>query len=103
MLLSIFSGLYELVCGVNKNYTHEYRDQIFSSVGLLTFIIAIAICFIFYVVLGRWRMVWFNLLHWAVTVFLCVIIGFCMAFFTAKGVLGLVDGYLWLFAIFNCH
>ena len=100
MLLSIFSALYELVCGVNKNYP-EYRQQIFNSVGLLTVIIALAICIIFYVVLGRWKMVWYNNVHWGFTIVICAVICFLLAFLTTKNVLGLVDGYLWLFAIFN--
>jgi uncharacterized membrane protein len=100
MLLSIFSGLYEMLIGVNPDYP-EYREQIFSSVGLLSFVVAIVVCLIFYVVLGRWRMIWFNNVHWGATIFFCAVIGFLLAYLSAKSALGVFDSYLGRFALFN--
>ncbi len=62
MLLSIFSFLYELVAGDNPEYP-EYRERIFDSVGTLTFVLAAIVAFLFYMVLGRWKMIWYNNFH----------------------------------------
>ena len=100
MLLSIFSLFYELIIGENSDFP-EYRDVIFDSVGLITLIIAIVICLLFYVALGRWKEIWYTNLHWVITIVLVAAIGFGFAFTQAKGQLGDVDGYLVRFAIFN--
>lgn len=100
MLLSIFSVLYELVAGENPDYP-EYRDQIFDSVGSLTFFMSAAVALLFYVVLGRWKMIWFNNAHWGTTIFICAIAGFGMAFLLARDELGFYDSYLIRFAFFN--
>lgn len=100
MLLSIFSTLYELVIGENYNYT-EYRGSIFSSVGILSFIISVVIALIFYVGLGRWKPVFHKITHWLITILVVVIVGFGLAFNIANGVLVHVDGYLIQFALFN--
>jgi len=100
MLLSIFSILYELVSGENPDYP-EYREQIFNSVGTLTFFMSALVALLFYVVLGRWRMIWFNNVHWATTIFLCAAAGFGISFLLARDELGLIDSYLIRFALFN--
>ena len=100
MLLTIFSPVYEALCGENSAYT-EYRDQIFGSVGTLTLALIIIMLVLFYIVLGRWKMIWFNRVHWGVTIFITAICGFFIAYFSAKNVLQLVDGYVWRFAIIN--
>ena len=100
MLLSIFAPLYELIIGKNADFP-EYREGIFDSVGLITFIIAIVICMLFYLVLGRWKLVWYTTAQWVITIALVAAIGFGYAFAQAKGQLGDVDSYLVRFAIFN--
>jgi len=100
MLLSIFSLFYELIIGENSDFP-EYREGIFDSVGLITFIIAIVICILFYIVLGRWKAIWYTTMHWALTIVLVTTIGFGFAFMQVKGLLGAVDSYLVRFAIFN--
>ncbi|WP_345954023.1 hypothetical protein [Mucilaginibacter sp. PAMB04168] len=100
MLSSLFSTIYEIVCGSNPDFP-AYEEQIFSSVGLLTFLAAVIFCLLFYVALGRWRMIWFNNVHWGGTIVFCAVTGFVLAFLSAKGTLGLVDGYLIRFALFN--
>jgi len=100
MFLSIFSALYELFIGENEDYP-EFREGIFDSVGLITFIIAIVICFLFYVALGRWKAIWYTTIHWIITIVLVAGIGFGFAFSQAKGQLGEADSYLIRFAIFN--
>jgi hypothetical protein len=100
MLLTIFSSLYELIIGENADFP-EYRAGIFDSVGLITFIIAIVICLLFYVALGRWKAIWYTTIHWVITIILVAAIGFGFAFTQAKGQLGDFDSYLIRFAIFN--
>lgn len=100
MLLSIFSFLYELVVGDNSDYP-EYRDQIFDSVGTLTLFMSAVVALLFYVVLGRWKMIWYNNVHWGITIFLCSAVGFGISFFLAREELGLIDNYLIRFALFN--
>lgn len=100
MLLSIFSFLYELVAGDNPEYP-EYRERIFDSVGSLTFVLAAIVAFLFYMVLGRWKMIWYNNFHWGITIFLWAIAGFCISFFMARDELGFTDGYVTRFSFFN--
>lgn len=100
MLLSIFSSLYELVCGKNTDVP-EYRENIFGSVGVISFVIAIVICLIFYVVIGRWKSILDKLWHWVIALVIVAAITFGLAFTLAKGQLGAVDSYLIRFAIFN--
>ncbi|RYY37426.1 MAG: hypothetical protein EOP46_02700 [Sphingobacteriaceae bacterium] len=99
MLMTIFTPIYEALCG-STDYT-EYRDDIFGSVGVITIVSAVVLALVFYVVLGRWRMVWFNRAHWAYTIVITAALGFTIAYLTGKSVLELVDGYLIRFAIIN--
>lgn len=100
MLLSIFSSLYELAIGENLDLT-EYRDSIFSSVGTITFICSLILCLIFYVLLGRWKGIWYNRFHWVITITVSAVIGFGFAYSMASSEIGEVDSYLIRFAIFN--
>ena len=100
MLLSIFSSLYEVIIGENADFP-EYRDGIFDSVGLITIFIAIAFCLLFYIVLGRWKEIWYTTLHWAVTIIIVAAVCFGFAFYQAKGQLGDFDSYLIRFSIIN--
>ena len=100
MLLSIFAPLYELFIGENADFP-EYRSDLFDSLGLITFIISVSICLLFYVALGRWKLIWYTTIHWVLTILLVAAIGFGFAFTQAKGQLGTVDSYLIRFAIFN--
>jgi len=100
MLLSLFPTLYELIIGKNPDYP-EYGESIFNSVGILSFIISIVICLIFYVGLGRWKPVYHKIHHWIITIIVVAGIGFGLAFTQAKGVLDFIDSYLIQFALFN--
>jgi len=100
MFSSLFNFLYELLCGENAD-APEYVDGIFSSVGLLTFFIALAVAFTFYIALGRSSNIWHTGTHWLITLVFNAILGFAVAFLLAKSELGLVDGYLIKFALIN--
>ena len=100
MLLSLFSALYEALIGASADYT-DFADHLFNDVGLLTFVVSAVICFVFYIVLGRWKSVWYTRTHWALTILLCALIGFGLAYFISKNALGIVDGYIIRFALFN--
>lgn len=97
---TLFRIIYEFLCGKNQGIS-DYRTHIYSSVGLLTLIIAVITALLFYVVLGRWRMVWYTRTHWVITMVLAAMIGFCVAYSVAKGSIGSVDSYLILFASLN--
>lgn len=100
MLLSIFSSLYEVIIGENSNYP-EYREGIFSTVGLITFIISVVICLIFYLGLGRWKPGFHKISHWIITLVINSSICFGLSFSMAKGELGESDGYMIRFALVN--
>ncbi len=99
-MLSIFSSLYEMFIGENPDYP-EYREKIFSSVGLLTLIIALVICLIFYAGLGRWKPLFHKLSHWVVTLIIVAVIGYVFAYVQSKNELGVTDSYVTRFSIFN--
>lgn len=96
----MFAFIYEWLNGSNPNYP-EYRSEVFRSVGLLTVLISISIVILFYLVLGRWRMIWFNTLHWSLTILFAGIIGFMCALLSARSAMDLVDGYMIRFALIN--
>ncbi len=100
MILSIFSSLYETFIGANPDYP-EYRETLFSSVGLLTLLIAFGICLIFYAGFGRWKPFFHKLSHWLVTLLIVAIIGFAFAYVQSKNTLGVTDSYVTRFSIFN--
>src|SRR5690606_24772760 len=100
MIASIFSFLYELLAGENTEYP-EYREGIFDSVGFFTFVFSGIAALVFYVGLGRWKMIWFNITHWVITLIFCALLGFGLSFILSKGEIGLVDGYLIRFSLFN--
>ena len=97
---AIFTFLYELFCGKNQEIS-DYRERIYGSVGMLTVLIALLIAVFFYVVLGRWKNLWYTRRHWGITLFVCIVIGFLLAYVLAKSVIGSVDGYLYAFALIN--
>lgn len=100
MFATLFNFLYELICGENAD-APEYGDGIFSSAGLLTLFVILTVAAIFYIGLGRLSNVWHKLTHWWVTLIFSAILGFLIAFLLAKSELGLIDGYLIKFALFN--
>lgn len=97
---TLFRFIYESICGKNQELS-DYRSHIYSNVGLLTLIIAIIIALLFYLALGRWRMVWYTRTHWVITVVFAALLGFCMAYSEAKVSIGAVDAYLIQFAFLN--
>ena len=101
MLLSIFSPLYECTIGQNNDYP-EYRQEIFNSVGILTLIIAVVFCLIFYLALGRWKEIWYNRTHWSITIVILAGMAFGLALMQTKGTLhSAIDSYLIQFSSFN--
>jgi hypothetical protein len=101
MLLTIFSPFYEWICGSNGE-SPEYNDNgIYDSVGFITVAVTLLLTIVFYVLLGRWKPVFYTIRDWIITLFINAFIGFGLAFTSAKGELGSIDGYLIRFAIIN--
>ena len=100
MFLSIFSTLYELVIGENADYS-EYVDSIFTGVGILTFVISVLFCLVFYVILGRFTNIWYNTVHWSITIAILAVLAFAYALVQSQNVLGFADAYTYQFAAFN--
>lgn len=105
MLLSIFSALYEAILSVSSDYSQEFRDNIFPSVGILTLVFAIVFAIIFYIALGRWKAIWFSRVHWSITLILLFLLSTAFALFNAKDILGLYslfeNSYVVSFSLFN--
>ncbi|MES2275967.1 MAG: hypothetical protein V4592_08090 [Bacteroidota bacterium] len=97
---TVFTWLYELLCGANDDLP-EFRDTIFGSVGLASLLLALLLAALFYLLLGRWRHVWYKLSHWVVTLLVCLVAGFGLAFGIARQTLGIFNGYAMLFAVVN--
>ena len=98
--MALFNSLYEVFIGENPDYP-EYREGIFSSVGLMTFLLAAVTAAIFYVGLGRWRPVFEKTAHWFITLAITALLGFLLAYSQARGTLGATDSYTIRFALFN--
>jgi len=100
MLLSIFSTLYELISGINQNIP-EYAGEIYDNVGIPTLIIVGIITAIFYLLLGRWKPVFFKTGHWIFTLLLTATIAGTFAFTSAMEVIGTADSYMLRFSLMN--
>ncbi len=100
LLTSIWTGMYEAFIGPNVNFP-EYRTGIFSAVGLMTLLLAIAVCALFYAALGRWKPVFHKPLHWIVTLVLVGLAGFVFAWTQAAGTISTTDAYTFRFGLFN--
>lgn len=100
MIASLFSFLYELLAGENAEYP-EYREGIFDSVGFFTIVFSLIVALMFYIWLGRWKMIWYNTSHWVLTLIFCALVGFGLSFLLSRNEIGLVDGYLIRFSLFN--
>lgn len=100
MLLTVFSFLYELICRSNLD-SPEYEAVIYDNAGLLTLLSSALFALIFFLLLGRWKPVFHQPGHWIITLVLCAITGFLIAFLSAKSQLGTVDSYLIRFAVIN--
>ena len=101
ILLDIFTNLYESIIGID-NSGLDYQNT-FKGVGLITIIIAVGVCLLFYLLLGRWKPVWFKLSHWLITLAINSILCFAIAILQASsGVEGFsLGGYVLKFAFLN--
>ena len=100
MLLSIFSSLYELISGTNQSIP-EYAGEVYDNVGVPTIIIVAIITAIFYLLLGRWKPIFFKTGHWIFTLLLTTIIAGVFAFASAMQVIGEADSYMFRFSLMN--
>jgi len=100
LLLSIFTPIYEMLVGTNQE-SPEYRDGIFSSVGIISIIASIATCLLFYIALGRWKPVFHKIIHWTITLSVTALTGFYLAYALANKEIGGIDAYALRFAFIN--
>lgn len=100
LLTSVWTSMYEVFIGPNVNFP-EYRAGIFSAVGLMTLLLAVVVCTIFYAALGRWKPVFHKPLHWLITLGLTAVAGFVFAWTQAAGTIASTDSYTFRFGLFN--
>jgi hypothetical protein len=100
LLTSISTDMYEVFIGPNVSFP-EYRDGIFSAVGLMTLLLSIAVCAVFYAMLGRWKPVFHKPLHWIIALALTAVAGFIFAWTQAAGTIASTDSYTFRFGLFN--
>lgn len=100
MLLSIFSNLYQLISGAHQSVP-DYVDEVYDNVGVPTLIIVSIITAIFYLLLGRWKPIFFKSGHWVFTLLLTAIIAAAFAFASAMKVIGEADSYMFRFSLMN--
>jgi hypothetical protein len=96
----LFILIFEGLCGENQSIS-DYRGHLYGTVGLLTLLIALAICLTFYLALGRWRNIWHTRVDWVITLVACAFIGFAVAFGLSKHSIGSTDSYLLLFSFMS--
>ncbi|GAB3262849.1 hypothetical protein GCM10027347_28860 [Larkinella harenae] len=97
----MFVSLYELWLGQNNDPI--YADEIFTPVGLITLLVSIALALLFYLVLGRWKSVFYRTSHWAITLVVAGIFGFGYAVWYALDATGAenTDSYMQGFGAVN--
>jgi hypothetical protein len=100
MLLTIFSGLYELISGANPDVPN-YIDDVYDTVGQITLIMVFVLILIFFLALGRWKPIFHKLGHWLITLILTMGLSFIIAFVTAKDNIGEIDSYMYRFSLMN--
>src|SRR5688572_21836894 len=100
-LLSIISNIYEWCIGKNDNPI--YNEEVFFSVGIFTFLIALVLCFLFYFWLGRWKPVFYRLNHLFITMALVAATAGWLAVSQSKGATqeNNLDAYMIRFSLFN--
>lgn len=100
MLLSIFSNFYQIISGTHHSVP-DYVGEVYDNVGVPTLIIVAIITAIFYLMLGRWKPVFFKTGHWIFTLLLTAIIAVVFAFTSAMKVIGESDSYMFRFSLMN--
>ena len=100
MLLTIFSGLYELISGANPDVP-DYVDGVYDTVGQITLVLLVALAIIFYLLLGRWKPIFYKLGHWIFTLLVIMAASFAIAFVVAHEVIGEIDSYTYRFSLMN--
>ena len=82
----MFTALYELLIGKNPDPT--YRNTVFTPVGLLTLVLMLGLAAVFYLLLGRWKAVFYSTAHWVITLVVALVIAFFLAVNYAKDATG---------------
>lgn len=100
LLTSVFAAVYELLIGANLQ-SPEYRDGIFSSVGVASFLACLVICLLFYLALGRWKPLFHRTVHWVIALSATGVAGFGIAYAFTGSEIGMIDGYALQFASTN--
>ncbi|GAB3315822.1 hypothetical protein GCM10027299_05300 [Larkinella ripae] len=77
----MFVTLYELWLGQNNDPI--YADEIFTPVGLITLLFSLALAALFYLILGRWKSVFYRTSHWVITLVVAGIFGYAYALWYA--------------------
>jgi hypothetical protein len=97
----MFTSLYELILGQNNDPI--YSEEIFGPVGFMTLMLALVVAAVFYVLLGRWKPVFDNIVHWVITLIAVGIFGFGYALWFALDRTGAdeTDGYMQGFGAVN--
>jgi hypothetical protein len=78
----MFKAIYEGLCGPNND--PSYASGIYNFVGLSTLIFSIVIAAFFYILLGKWKNVWYTRKHWFITFGMLIITSFVWAMLQGK-------------------
>lgn len=100
MLLTIFSGLYELISGA-KPEVPEYNGEVYDSVGLMTVVLVLVLAVIFYILLGRFKPIFHRGVHWMITLGILMWASFALALMISQDVIGEIDSYMYFFSLMN--
>jgi hypothetical protein len=81
----MFKALYEFTLGNGFQYLNEFEDfNVYNTVGLVTLLVALGLCAIYYLAVNRMTDKYDQVLHWAIVLGVVVVFSGIFAYWQAR-------------------
>lgn len=88
----MFDFLYSYTVGNDYTYINEFRESVFTNIGVVTLIVSLVLCLLYYPVINRITDKMDQFVHWVIFLVLAGVFGGVYALVTANnyivGILG---------------